>query len=84
MIEVNKKPNHADGLRYYNEELSIESQKLVKEKRKIKELRKQFTSDSKIKNSKKFLSEQDDKLNQWFEKINIMKQLERKRVIDLN
>ena len=59
-------------MRYYNEELSIESEKLMKEKRRIKEIRKQFTSDSKIKNSQKFLSSEDDMI-QWFDKINLMK-----------
>lgn len=79
-MEKDKNLNFIEGLRYYNDELSIESDKLMKEKKRIKDFRKQLTSDTKIKNTKKFFSSEEDRLTEWFEKIKKLKEDERKKV----
>ena len=82
MIEK-KEFTYREGSRYYNDELPNESDKLLKDKKKIKDFRFKFTSQEKIKRPRNSGNDPEEELMQWLEKINRMKQIEMKKIMGI-
>lgn len=74
-------PRH--GMVCYNEEMARDAERRKKQKRRISEMRKHFTSEERMKESRKSLNGPEDKIVEWLDKINMMKKLERRKIMGL-
>ena len=73
-----------DGMIYYNQELAREAERKRAQKRRISEMRKNFISEEKMKQARRKMNDPEEKIVEWMDKINMMKQLERKKILGLS